>query len=74
MMYFIDDQGLNQRLNLVSLSRSAIVAIHCKLPDVTAVLVNIQSIYHFLLCILQTFAYVTFVLAVICCRGDFQNL
>lgn len=36
--YFIDDaddnddQGLNRRLNPVSLFRSAIVAIHCKLP------------------------------------------
>lgn len=45
--HFIDDQGLNQRLNLVSVFRSAIVAIHCKLPNVPAVIVNTHPIYHF---------------------------
>lgn len=42
---------LNQRLNLVS-PRSATVAIHCKLPNVTADLVNIQPVFHVLLCLL----------------------
>lgn len=74
--HFIDDKGLNQRLNLVSVSvfRSAIVAIHCKLSTVPAVLVHTHPVYRFLLWILHNLLMYLFLFWLLCVAGVISKI